>query len=95
MIETFVFDTNALISAYILDESVSRKAYNKAFDSGILIYSAATFDEFAEKFVLSKFEKYIPLERRLSVIKEFQAKAVLVEVELQTASIPGTTSFLN
>jgi putative PIN family toxin of toxin-antitoxin system len=82
MIKTFVFDTNALISAYILANSKNRQAYNKAFDTGILLYSAATFDEFAETFVRSKFEKYLPLDKRLSAIKEFRTKAVLIDVEI-------------
>ena len=80
MINTFVFDTNALISAHLLDKSESRKAYNKARDKGILIYSTATFDEFAKTFIRTKFERYLPLEKRMSVIREFQARAALIEV---------------
>ncbi|MDQ6844968.1 MAG: putative toxin-antitoxin system toxin component, PIN family [Bacteroidota bacterium] len=80
MIDTFVIDTNALISAHLLDKSESRRAYNKAIDQGILTYSFATFDEFAKTFIRSKFEKYLLLDKRLSVIKEFQARAALIEV---------------
>jgi len=82
MINTFVFDTNALISAHLLEKSESRKAYNKAVDKGVLLYFAATFDEFAKTFIRSKFEKYLPLERRMSVIGEFQARGALIEVRL-------------
>jgi hypothetical protein len=78
----FICDTNTLISAYILADSKSRRAYNKAFDTGIVIYSIATFDEFAETFVGLKFEKYLPLDKRLSAIKEFLAKAALIDVEI-------------
>ena len=81
MVETFVFDTNALISAYILVNSKNRQAYDKAFDKGIMVYSAATFKEFAETFVRLKFEKYLALERRLAAINEFQAIALLIDVE--------------
>ena len=87
MINRFVLDTNALISAHLLDKSESRKAYNKALDKGILIYSAATFDEFAKTFIRSKFERYLPLNKRMSVIREFQARDALIEVGiLVTAS---------
>lgn len=81
MIETFVFDTNALISAYILANSKNRKAYDKAFAKGVIVYSATSFDEFAETFVRQKFEKYLALHRRLLAIEEFQTKAALIVVE--------------
>src|SRR5665213_208606 len=79
MINTFVFDTNALISAHLLNKSKSRKAYDKAVDKGVLLYSSATFDEFAKTFIRSKFEKYLPLDKRMSVIREFQARGALIE----------------
>lgn len=82
MIKTFVFDTNVLISAYILANSKNRQAYNKAFDVGMLVYSVATFDEFAETFVRLRFEKYLALEQRLAAIKEFRAKAFLINVDI-------------
>ncbi len=47
-----------------------------------MIYSVATFDEFAETFVRLKFEKYLPLDKRLSAIREFLAKAALIDVEI-------------
>jgi len=82
MIKTFVFDTNVLISAYILANSKNRQAYNKAFDAGMLVYSVATFDEFAETFIRLRFEKYLALEQRLAAIKEFRAKAFLINVDI-------------
>lgn len=80
MIDTFVFDTNALISAHLLEKSENRKAYTKTLDTGILVYSSATFDEFAKTFIRSKFEKYLPLDKRMAVIGEFQARAALIDV---------------
>ena len=82
MTKPFIFDTNTLISAYILANSKSRRAYIKAFDTGIVICSIATFDEFAETIVRLKFEKYLPLDKRVSAIKEFLAKAALINVEI-------------
>ena len=80
VIKPFVIDTNAIICAYILENSKNRRAYNKAFNSGIILYSAKTFDEFAEVIVRSKFEKYLPFVQRLSAIKEFQARAFWIDV---------------
>jgi predicted nucleic acid-binding protein len=82
MIKTFVFDTNALTSAYILANSKNRQAYNKAFDIEMLVYSVATFDEFTETFVRLKFVKYLALEQRLAALKEFRAKAFLISVDV-------------
>ena len=82
MTKLFICDTNTLISAYILADSKSRWAYNKAFETGIVIYSVATFDEFAKTFVRLKFEKYLPHDKRLAAIKEFLAKAALIDVEI-------------
>lgn len=82
MVETFVFDTNTLISAYILANSKNRQAYNQAFDTGLLVYSAATFDEFAETILRPKFEKYLAFEQRLAAIKEYRAKALLIHTNI-------------
>lgn len=80
MINTFVFDTNALISAHLLNRSDSRKAYNKAIETGLLLYSNATFDEFAKTFIRSKFERYLALDKRMSAIKEFHTRGAQIDV---------------
>jgi uncharacterized protein len=82
MIKTFVFDTNSLISAFILADSKNRQSYNKAFNTGMLVYSKATFDEFIDVFIRSKFEKYLTLEQRFAALKEFRAKAFLINVDI-------------
>ena len=75
-----MFDTNALISAHLLNKSNNRKAYNKAIETGLLLYSNATFDEFAKTFIRSKFERYLALDKRMSAIKEFQTRGALIDV---------------
>jgi putative PIN family toxin of toxin-antitoxin system len=96
MIKTFVFDTNSLISAYILAGSKNRQAYNKAFDTGMLVYSIATFDEFTEVFVRAKFEKYLTPGQRFAAIKEFRAKGFLInaEVSISECRDPKDNKFL-
>ena len=96
MIKTFVFDTNSLISAYILAGSKNRLAYNKAFDTGMLVYSIATFDEFTEVFSRSKFEKYLTLEQRFVAINEFRAKAFLINADISISECrdPKDNKFL-
>lgn len=82
MTDIFVFDTNTLISAYILTNSKNRQAYDKAFDAGVMVYSDATFDEFGKTLIRSKFERYLSLGKRLDAIKEFRARAVPIDVEI-------------
>jgi len=68
----FVVDTNTLISAFILPNSVSRKALNKARKEGQIVLSEATATEFIDVFIRPKFDKYLPLELRLEIIDDFK-----------------------
>ena len=45
MIKIFVFDTNSLISANLTPHSVNRKAFDKARELGIPVYSKFTLAE--------------------------------------------------
>jgi len=80
MINIFVFDTNSLISANLLPDSVSRHAYDKARQIGILVYSEPTFAEFSETLHRPKFEKYLPHEKRLLEISAFERTGQLINV---------------
>lgn len=80
MIRYFVFDTNSLISAFLIPGSVSSRAYDEANKNGIVVYSKNTFTEFAGKFLNEKFEKYLTIGQRVKLTKEFEKKAMLVDV---------------
>lgn len=80
MSKIFVFDTNNLISAHLLTHSVNRKAYDFAFEKGILVCSTETLSEFTEVFTRTKFDKYISLESRLKAISIFENKVQVIEV---------------
>lgn len=68
----FVFDTNALISAHLLENSVSAAAYTKARSIGLLVRSELTLIEFASRFLRPKFDKYLSYEQRLNKIDEYK-----------------------
>jgi len=72
MTNIFVFDANSLISANLLPHSVSRRAYDKARQIGIPVYSDVTFAEFSETFVRPKFDKYLSFKERLIAINAFE-----------------------
>jgi putative PIN family toxin of toxin-antitoxin system len=80
MIDIFVFDTNSLISAHILPNSVTRKAYDKAIEKGILVHSAETFNEFVDTFARPKFDKYLSTDGRLNAITSLELKSQLITV---------------
>src|SRR6185503_1622818 len=82
MIKIFVFDTNSLISANLLPSSVNRKAFDKAFETGIPVYSDTTFTEFAETLMRAKFDKYISAEKRLEAISAFEKRGQLIRVSV-------------
>jgi putative PIN family toxin of toxin-antitoxin system len=79
---SFVIDTNILISAFILPNSVSRKALDKARKKGKVMISEATAAEFTEVFIRPKFDKFLPLETRLEIIDDFISLAYVIEPNL-------------
>ncbi len=69
-----MLDTNILISAFLLAPStVSAKAYYKAKNSGEIVMSEDTFNEFSEVFVRPKFDKYLSLTKRLTIIEDLKS----------------------
>jgi len=58
MTDFFVFDTNTLISAALLQRSTSRKALLKAFDIGKLAISNETLSELVNVIFRKKFDAY-------------------------------------
>ncbi|WP_295654840.1 putative toxin-antitoxin system toxin component, PIN family [uncultured Mucilaginibacter sp.] len=83
----FVIDTNTLISAFILPDSVSGKAVNKAIKIGHIVFSRSTNREFADVFIRSKFDKYLPLEVRVQIINNLKSLVIFVQPRVEiTAS---------
>lgn len=80
MTKIFVFDTNSLVSAHLLPQSVTRKAFDIALEKGILVHSRETFSELIDVFTRPKFDKYISLEDRLNAISIIEIKSQLIEV---------------
>lgn len=70
MNEIFVFDTNSLISAFLLPESISRQALEIATLQGSLALSEITFEEFIEVLFRKKFDKYFSVEVRWKIVEK-------------------------
>lgn len=92
----FVIDTNTLISSFILPNSVSRKALNKAIDTGQILFSFSTLDEFSNVFVRAKFDKYLSLDARLETIEDFKSVALvgIPNVKIMECRDPKDNKFL-
>lgn len=59
MINTFVIDTNVLISAFLNPNSKPFLAFRLAREKGEIVFSPATFSEFKKLLFHSKFDKYL------------------------------------
>jgi len=78
----FVFDTSAIISAALLKQSVSRRAFDRAIAEGELLVSTDTIDELNEVLGRPDFEQYITEEERMEFLAVLLREARLVEVQI-------------
>lgn len=85
MTDLFVIDTGVLISAHLLPNTTPRQAYNRARQKGIVVFSKATFQEFASTFTREKFDKYQPLETRLRMIDLVERRGLFKETSVKLA----------
>jgi uncharacterized protein len=92
----FVFDTNTVVSALLLKNSVSRKAFDTAREQGILLISKETMTELNEVLRREKFDKYLTEQERLHFLAKLVREAHLIEVinEIQECRDPDDDKFL-
>jgi uncharacterized protein len=91
-----VFDTNVIVSALLIKDSVARQAFDRALELGKLIISQATVEEVNGVLRRPGFEKYLSEEERLEFITALVREAVLVEVieKLDVCRDPQDNKFL-
>jgi len=78
--QRFVLDTNVVVSALLLKQSVSRQAFDRAFELGQVLLSWATISELNDVLSREQFDKYVLEEERKKFLAAFVHEAVLVEV---------------
>ncbi len=81
----FVFDTNVLISALLLKNSVSRLAFDKAILDGRLLISLETIDELNDVLKRPKFDRYVTEKERRQFVAALVQDAELVTITQQIA----------
>lgn len=97
MTKQFVIDTNTLISAFLLSSnSIAAQAYYKIKTKGEIIISNDIFDEFSNVFIRPKFDKYLSLQKRLTIIQDLKdiLKFIPVTITITACRDPKDNKFL-
>jgi len=75
----FVFDTNVLVSALLLSDSVPGQALAGALDSGTLLISSDCVRELANVLGRDKFDRYIDRDERGRFLEALVRESELVD----------------
>ena len=78
--ERVVVDTNVLLSAALSPGGTPATLLDRLLQVGKLVYSATTFAELEGRIWLPKFDRYLPMDHRRSLLREANACAFWVEV---------------
>ncbi len=92
----FVFDTNTIINAALLKQSITRKAFDKAIEEGQLLVSLETIDELNRVLGRDDFAKYVTDDERMEFLAVLLREAAFVEttVHIQECRDPQDNKFL-
>lgn len=75
-----VFDTNVIVSALLLPDSVPRRAFDKALDRGTILLSLPALTELNEVFARRRFDKYLLEEERMRFLATLVKASEVVQV---------------
>ncbi len=93
---TWVLDTNLLISRLLVPSGTAAKAVNHALERGILLVSEATLQELATVLGRSKFDSYVSREDRQQFIRLLGgvARVVAIPAPIRACRDPKDDKFL-
>ncbi|WP_373523263.1 putative toxin-antitoxin system toxin component, PIN family [Aquiflexum sp.] len=93
----FLLDTNVLVSVILSPNNSSRLALEKVFNNGLLLFSHETKSELLEVLNRKKFDKYVPLEKRVKFAERLFAfsKELNVLGSFKICRDPRDDKFLN
>ena len=74
-----ILDTNTLVSALLIRQSIPRQAFDKAKQVGILLLSSATLEELDSVLNREKFKKYITDAERILFVQTLKNQSILLE----------------
>lgn len=95
-LERVVLDTNVLISGLLSTTSTPARAVEHAISSSQLLASTDTLRELMTKLLSPKFDRYVPRERRDTLLLRLAPLMEIVEVvqRVQTCRDPDDDKFL-
>ena len=76
-----ILDTNTLVSALLVKQSIPRQAFDKATQQGSLLLSNATLQELDSVLKWEKFKKYITNAERILFVQALLVQSILLETE--------------
>lgn len=76
-----ILDTNTLVSALLVKQSVPRQAFDKAKQQGIILLSNATLEELNNVLKREKFKKYITDAERILFVQALLSQSILLQTE--------------
>ncbi len=91
-----VFDTNAIVSALLFEQSVPGKAFCAALDRRRILLSQATVAELSEVLGRDKFDRYLTPEEREQFLVMLVREGIVVEIteQIRACRDPTDDKFL-
>ena len=74
-VRPLVIDTNVLISAALIEDSIPAAVVRLALQRGRIVFSAATFAELQTRLWRPKFDRYLTLEMRKLLLHDLASAA--------------------
>jgi putative PIN family toxin of toxin-antitoxin system len=82
----FVFDTNVIVSAVLIEASTSCRAFDRALDAGKIPLSATVLAELNEVLRREKFRKYVREDEAKLFLVALTREVEWVEVNVKIAA---------
>ena len=82
-----VVDTNVLLSAALSPNGAPAQLVDRLLADAQIVFSEKTFAELKSRIWKPKFDRYITMERRHSLLHDFNAVALWVDISAQIASV--------
>ena len=76
----YVFDTNAIVSALLFNDSVPATAFSKALTEGTILASISLVEELRDVLARPRFDAYVSYPERIAFLQAFVAETELVTV---------------
>ncbi len=76
----YVFDTNAIVSALLFNDSVPATAFSKALTEGTILSSISLVEELRDVLARPRFDAYVSYPERIAFLQAFVAETELVTV---------------